>query len=188
MLIVAQKKKKKRSLLSQMPRTPSSAAAASAAPVAPEPSLAGVKELVLLERREDALNMLAALPDSTAGDAPLLEELGRMLMDRQDFDGASALHRRWVQAAPQSARAYNSLGASLVSGGWLDAGLKTLQSAVSLDPDNYIYYFNLTKLYMVRGQWEEAKAMLNSITHRFPEHKDKIEGLRTQFPDDLGAS
>jgi Flp pilus assembly protein TadD len=141
-----------------------------------------------MERREDALNMLASLPDNTAEDAPLLEELGHMLMARQDFDGAGALHRRWVQAEPQNAKAYNSLGASLVSGGWLDAGLKTLQAAVSLDPDNYIYHFNLTKLYMVRSQWEEAKAMLNNIAHRFPEHAGKIKELRAQFPEDLGAS
>jgi Flp pilus assembly protein TadD len=180
---VTQKKKKKK-ITRSIKHTPLSSP--HSAPAASEPSLAGIKELILLERREDALAMLALLPENVAEDVPLLEELGHMLMARQDFDGASAVHRRWAQADPHNAKAYNSLGASLVSGGWLDAGLRTLQLAVSLDPDNYIYHFNLTKLYMVRSQWEEAKSMLNNIAHRFPEHKDKIEALQAQFPNDLG--
>jgi Flp pilus assembly protein TadD len=150
-----------------------------------EPSLSRVKELILGSRREDALAMLAGLPESQVEDVPFLEELGHIFMARQDFDAAGSVYRRWVMCEPGNAKAFNSLGAALVSGGWLDAALPALQMAVSNDPDKAVYHLNLAKLYMVRNQWEEANAMLVNMAHRFPEQRDKLSELWAQFPDTM---
>jgi tetratricopeptide (TPR) repeat protein len=198
---VANKKKRKKGPLSQLPKKRPPAAPAVPPPpeagvesyhalpdeplIEGEPSLESLKKLILANRREDAMSMLAALPENKAEEVPQLEELGHMLMARQDFDGASVIYRRWLVAEPTSAKAYNSLGASLVSAGWTDAALPALQMAVSHDPDNSIYHLNLAKLYMVSGHWEEARAILVNIAHRFPEQQGKLDELWKQFPDDV---
>ncbi len=190
------KDKKKKSIYSQLPKKkpafaftqPSVAAEAAALPEpclpTGPPSLAAVKELFAAGGREAALSMLNELGEFSPEDGGALEELGHALMKNRDFDTAAAVHRKWSEADPASARAFNSLGASLISGGWLEQGQAALQKAVGLEPNKPIYQLNLAKLYMVRGIWESARSMLLNIMHSHPEEKAAAEALMAQFPEE----
>ena len=144
-------------------------------------SLNKVKELFTNNHRDAALNMLNDLNEFSAEDAVILEELGHLLMGKQEFDAASTVHRKWTELEPDSGRAFNALAASFISANWVDLGYEAMSRAVALEPGKAIYQLNLAKLYMLREMWEQARIMLNNIMHTFPEEKQKVEILLEQI-------
>jgi Flp pilus assembly protein TadD len=182
-------KNKKRSEFSQLPKTRRiSALSWQRTPQGEEISsppltLASVKQLFDQGKREQALTIFHQLTEFDPKDAPLLEELGRALMQAEDFDSAAAIHRAWSQIDPDNARAFNALGASLVSGGWSETGLNALQRAVILAPEKTVYKFNLTKLYMLCKMYEQARSMLLAIANNYPGEKGKVMDLLRQLDD-----
>lgn len=146
-------------------------------------SLPAVKELFAASQREAALKMLGELKEISLADIALLREIGHFLMSGQDFDSAAAIYRKWTELEPENASAFNSLGASLVSGGWEDAAQGALLKASMLEPGKPIYQFNLAKLYMVKNAWDAARSLLLNIVHTHPAEASKAKELLAQFPE-----
>jgi Flp pilus assembly protein TadD len=186
---VAKLKNKKRSELSQLPKM----GRMSALSLRPSPrgeetsspplTLASVKQLFDQGKREQALTVFHQLTEFDLRDAPLLEELGRALMQAKDFDSAAAVHRSWSQIDTNNARAFNALGASLVSGGWTETGLNALQRAVILAPEKTVYKLNLAKLYILCKMYEQARSILLAIAHNYPGEKEKVTDLLRRLED-----
>jgi Flp pilus assembly protein TadD len=186
---VAKPKNKKRSELSQLPRkrpfpassprllNPARSPETSALPL----NLALVKQLFDQGSRDQALMVFHQLSEFESRDIPLLEELGRALMQAEDFDSAAAVHRCWSQIDPDNARAFNALGASLASGGWSETGIAALQRAVVLAPEKAVYKFNLSKLYMLCKMYEQARSLLLAIANNYPPEKGKAMALLRQI-------
>jgi Flp pilus assembly protein TadD len=188
---VARPKNKKRSEFSQLPKIRRAPAPSPSLlpPVrgqetsALSPDLAVVKQLFDQGQRDQALMVFHQITEFNRQDAPLLEELGRALMQAKDFDSAAAIHRCWSQIDANNAKAFNALGASLASGGWSETGLTALQRAVVLAPEKAVYKFNLAKLYMLCKMYEQARSLLLAIANNYPPEKLKALDLLRQLDD-----
>lgn len=96
----------------------------------------------------------------TSSDVGVLEDLGRLCMDRQKFDEASLIHHALVATDIQNAHYRNSLAMSLVMSGLPEQAGPHLEEAAALAPTTPMYLANLGKLRMMQKRWTEAHELL----------------------------
>jgi tetratricopeptide (TPR) repeat protein len=97
------------------------------------------------------------LPDlGTAPASPLAQALASLR--RGQFEQAARTTREFLKANPQSAPGHELLGAALILQGKVDAGLKELQEAVRINPNQSTAITKLGDVYWARGKKADAKA------------------------------
>jgi tetratricopeptide (TPR) repeat protein len=82
--------------------------------------------------------------------------LGRLLHEGGDLDGAEAHYRAALEADPGSARAHFNLGVTLEDRGRESEALEAYTAALSLDPELAVAHFNASRLCEARGLEAEA--------------------------------
>src|SRR5262249_20878126 len=82
--------------------------------------------------------------------------LGAMLIEQSDWDGAIFVSRKFLEAQPDSAAAYNHLGLGLAGKGDWQGAEKAYRKALELKPDDGAPYCNLGKSLLTRGQADQA--------------------------------
>ncbi len=94
----------------------------------------------------------------SAQDPTTLLTEGEALLAAGDWDGAAAVLRRAVEAAPASALAHSKLGVAYVHKRQWDDAFAEFSKAIQLDPRYAPAYSNLGNVYRERGQLDEAVA------------------------------
>lgn len=105
-------------------------------------------------------------------DNPSLQNyLGELLYDR--FDEPQRAVELWLKAVARDAshgRAHNNLGIHFFHVGQYGQGLKHLDAALALEPDNPDYLFNMAQMYLVHWpnimtlrQWTAAKTYAEAM-------------------------
>jgi DNA-binding transcriptional MerR regulator len=105
------------------------------------------------ERARDAYRQALEL-DPGHGEAHL--NLGRLLHEAGDVDGAEAHYRAALEADPESARGFYNLGVALEDRERVPAALQAYEAALRLDADLAVAHFNASRLCEAQGREAEA--------------------------------
>jgi TonB family protein len=81
---------------------------------------------------------------------------------RHDYETAVALTRRIIDAVPDNANAWNSLGRGLLGLGQEDAAASALEKSIRLDPASSFAYNNLGRVYWKQHKYADAEAQFRS--------------------------
>jgi serine/threonine-protein kinase len=95
---------------------------------------------------------VALRPDVAAGH----NNLGNVLADMKDDDGAKAEFRRAIDLDPSQPMPHCNLGGLLYRKGELDAAIRELHTAISLDPTLALAHNNLGPVLRMQGHLDEA--------------------------------
>lgn len=152
------KNKKKRTKKRQSARA--KAPKQSPAPNIPKAEPSEISQLFESGQYEAGINLLKANPQP--GQRPLLDQWGRRLMKERDFKNAASLFEIVCQLYPQDDKAFNALAVSNSMAGNQEQALEAMKRCTELAPGSWRHHFNLGKLYILREEWEEAKAELNA--------------------------
>jgi tetratricopeptide (TPR) repeat protein len=88
----------------------------------------------------------------------LLEQLGPLQLDLEDYAGAEQTYRSLIERDPRNAPALNELAFLAYMRGDLDEALSLVREALVLDADNPRYRRNLDRLRAARGAGDERPA------------------------------
>jgi tetratricopeptide (TPR) repeat protein len=91
-----------------------------------------------LDRREDAAADFTAAASSAGAYAPALTNLGNLLLESGDFDGAMAKYEAALAADPDYAVAHFNLGVARKRAGNIDSGVRSLRRAQRLDGTSFL--------------------------------------------------
>jgi tetratricopeptide (TPR) repeat protein len=132
----------------------------------PAPSVAA---LALLLRQGDATAATAgfnALPDEAkaSGEGQLL--LGRLLLKKEDWNGARTALDAATAALPGIAEAHAALGTAAYNVGELKLAADAYGRAVALEPENLAYLANYGLFLGYDGRLDEGLAVLQKVTAR----------------------
>lgn len=92
---------------------------------------------------------------STAGDKNLSDAL--QLLNARRYDDCIELVGRFLKTSPESAPAYELLGAALVKKGRIEEGLAALKKAIALNPRQSSAMTKIGDVHMARQQYEQAR-------------------------------
>lgn len=140
------------------PRPLEAAQGPSASPA--QASLDAAKEYHRSGRAEQAKQALAQALAADPSHRPSLEFLGRVHMQRQEYDEALAAHRRLADLYPADPACHNALATTLFMLDMLEEAQIHMERALSLRPDSPTYLANLGKMFMTRGEWPSAQYYL----------------------------
>jgi serine/threonine-protein kinase len=141
---------------------------------------------------DEALAVFRDLVRLRPRDARHLACLGKLLRDQGHAEEAAGILKRAITAsrqtirlAPNSAKAHNTLGATLMAQGQqLDDAVAALREAVRLAPDLALAHSNLGEALQVQGKLDEAVTALREAVRLAPEdpiHHGRLgEALRVQ--------
>jgi Flp pilus assembly protein TadD len=95
-----------------------------------------------------------------------------MLFARQN-DSARAIEllQKAAAARPDYPDAWNNLGVLLVRQGQNSAAEEKFKRCIEVAPNFDQAYLNLAQLYAIANEKEKARAVLQSLLHRQPQHK-----------------
>ncbi|HEU5162634.1 MAG TPA: tetratricopeptide repeat protein [Thermoanaerobaculia bacterium] len=124
---------------------------------------------------DTALRLMERLVEREPANPVLLFERARTLVDAQRIPRAESELRKLVALAPDFYDANRLLGRLLVdrSGGSpakLDEGLKYLQKAYTLAPDDLSTGMMIAQLLAVSERWAEAEAVMSTVVERAPDN------------------
>jgi tetratricopeptide (TPR) repeat protein len=82
--------------------------------------------------------------------------LGRLLHEQGDRQGAERHYRLALEADPRNETALYNLGVALEDDGRIDEAIRVYRGALAVDPDNPDAHFNLAGLYERKGEKQAA--------------------------------
>jgi tetratricopeptide (TPR) repeat protein len=94
--------------------------------------------------------------------------LGRLLIEQNDWDGAIFVSRKLLELQPDSAEAYNHLGMGLAGKGNWQGAEAAYRKAIELKPDDGAPYCNFGKSLLIRGQADEAASSFREAVRLRP--------------------
>ncbi len=94
--------------------------------------------------------------------------LGKMLTDRRDHKGASAVFARWAALDPKNAEPVEHLAASLLADGQAEEAVARLQKAISSGVESPSIHLDLALAYRQTGENAKAIAALQQMQAKFP--------------------
>jgi len=106
---------------------------------------------------------------------------GLALEKAQDWDGLLAWCRRWTQAEPGNAVAWNSLGVAYGYLGRYPEAIAAYREALHLKPDNAAAWYLLGVAYEGLGSHQEAIAAYREALHLKPDDSDAWYNLATAY-------
>jgi tetratricopeptide (TPR) repeat protein len=124
---------------------------------------------------ETALALMDRLVAREPNDPVLLFERARMLVDAQRIPRAEAELRKLVEMSPSFYDANRLLGRLLVdrSGGSpakINEGLRYLQRAYALMPDDLSTGMTIAQILVMTERWDDAAAVLQTLVERAPDN------------------
>lgn len=133
--------------------------------------------LLALGRNDEARHQFDQV-QKLAGDSPYLEYyLGRLDLLSNDY--ASAIHRLGsVAEKPPFPDTAFHLGVAYVSAGDITNGIKWLERAANLSPNDYRVHYRLGRAYASAGRDQDASRELDLYTRLRNEHKNNEKDVR----------
>ncbi len=103
--------------------------------------------------------------------------LGVLLFNRGEAEGAMEYYRRAIEINPENAYAYNNLGMALTEAGRWEEALPCYAKALSIRSDNAGFYFGLGAALKEGGRLEEAIANYRRALEIYPGMVDAYTNL-----------
>ncbi len=113
-------------------------------------------------------------------DEPTLLELGNLLMDLGQLDGAETAFRRRLEANPQNTAARHNLAVALLLHGRIDDGIEQCKLALRSQPKHMLAMHNLALAYKTKGDFVRARYWLREALDIAPEDP-QLRQLQTKL-------
>jgi serine/threonine protein kinase/Tfp pilus assembly protein PilF len=126
---------------------------------------------------DSALRILRDAQYVRPGDFWLNFELGHVLYERKDYEGAVLFYTAAVASQPTSAGAHNKLGIALSAQKKPDEAIACYRKAIELDSNFVGAYRNLALALRDQGKLDEAIANFEEVTRRQPDFIEAQFGL-----------
>jgi Flp pilus assembly protein TadD len=123
----------------------------------------------------------ACAPDNVVVHA----NLGNVLLEKHDVDGAIAHYRKALTLKPRNAGVHYNLGVALLENGSLDDAITEFQTSFQLEPDSALTCKNLGYSFAQQGNREQAIVYLDRtlrITPDDPEVQNNLAWLLATAP------
>jgi len=161
---------------------PPTAAQNGSAPGSPGPraDLGPARELVRLQKYEEADRLLADLQNTHPDDPSLLLLRGEVLLAVSNPEKAAELFRRAAEVSPQKLRVHFGLGTALSAVDDESGALAAFGKEIELNPDPEIRAkarVNRSVLYERAQKWNEAAAELEALLAEAPERQEAYGDL-----------
>ena len=156
----------------------------------------------LVARKEapaDAILLLAVIDDATGHRSTAASEYRRvlkikpdsamaannlamiLLQTHRDLDEAVALARKAVKEASDAPPFIDTLASALAANGQPQAAIKQWRHAISLDPNNPMWYLNLANMQVKADLPAEARSTLKQLDQQIPDASKLPPSLRQQL-------
>jgi eukaryotic-like serine/threonine-protein kinase len=133
--------------------------------------------LLRVQQIDPALRILREAHYVHPGDFWLNFELGSVLQQQEDYEGAVRFYTAAIASQPSSAGAHNNLGNALSAQKKPDEAIARYRKAIELDPNFVAAYRNLGNTMRDRGKLDEAIANFEEVTRRQPDFPEAHFGL-----------
>jgi eukaryotic-like serine/threonine-protein kinase len=130
-----------------------------------------------VQQTDSALRILRDAQYVHPGDFWLNFELGYVLYERKDHEGAVRFYTAAVASQPSSAGAHNNLGNALSAQKKADEAIACYRKAIELDSNFVGAYRNLGLAMRDQGKLDEAIANFEEVTRRQPDFIEAQFGL-----------
>jgi len=130
-----------------------------------------------LGAREEGIGYVRKALESAPRYASAHSNLGNMLLEREDMDGAEQAYRRALELAPDLVDAKNNLGLLLNRLGRPTDAERLYREAIAQAPEHPLAYNNLGHLLAASGRMEEAIVLLERAIALNPEFADAYRNL-----------
>jgi two-component system chemotaxis response regulator CheY len=109
-------------------------------------------------------------------------DMGDAYLKSGDLKKAGIYLQQAADPIPETISIFNKYAIELRKAGYLEGSLKQYHRCLQIEPDNYVILYNLGRLYLEMGKYEEAKKALESVLRLVPDNKNAKKLLdHTQF-------
>lgn len=119
--------------------------------------------------------------DIDSGFVPAVNNLGKVLLDMRDLDGATNYLERAAQLSPENADVHNNLGLVWYSRQDLTKAAEAFRRAVELDPENAPAWNSLGAVSMSHGELDEAALKIENAIRLDPDYSEAYYNLGLTF-------
>ena len=138
-----------------------------------------------LGRRDEAIALLTDLTAHHPGNAHHWFNLGFVLEQRRDLEGAETAFRRAIELSPQLDRAWYGLGLVLIQRRQFDEAVEVLKRNTQLQPMSPFGWYQLARVHVERHEPEEARKIIRHLHAFEPKVARQLEmetGLSAVLP------
>ena len=120
---------------------------------------------------EEAITMFKKAIEINAKDPVYLENLTRLYLSMGKYEEAISYYKKLIDLDPSVADYHNNLGVIYKRAKQPDDAIRSFQKAVALKPDNPVYTHNLADASADKGQFAEARQILQGFIQAYPNHR-----------------
>jgi len=138
-----------------------------------------------LGRRDEAIALLTNLTAHQPGNAHHWFNLGFVLEQQRDLEGAETAFRRAIELSPQLDRAWYGLGLVLIQRRQFDEAVEALKRNTQLQPMSPFGWYQLARVHIDRHEPEEARKIIRHLQAFEPKVARQLEretGLSAALP------
>lgn len=120
---------------------------------------------------EEAITMFKRAIEINPKDPVYLENLTTMYLSLGKYEESISFYKKLIDFDPSVADYHNNLGVIYKRAKQPDDAIPSFQKAVALKPDNPVYTHNLADAKADKGQFAEARQILQAFTQAYPNHR-----------------
>lgn len=128
--------------------------------------------LFKLDRFQEAVQVFEETYAFEPPQAPVYCHIGECFEKMQEYDKALFYYRKSIQTDEYYADAYLGIGITLDLQEKTIEGLRHIERAIELEPDNPDYFMFQTELLKKLGRLDEAETVMETVVARFQDNED----------------
>ncbi len=98
------------------------------------------------------------------------ENLARLYLSTRNYAESMSCYKKLIELNPSVADYHNNLGVMYQKEKMPDNAIQSFQKAVALKPENPIYTYNLADTFFHKGQYADAKQVIQTFMKTYPNH------------------
>ena len=119
---------------------------------------------------EESINAFKKAIEIDPKDPIYLENLTKLYLSLGKYEELIPYYKKLIDLNPSVADYYNNLGVIYKKAMQPDDAIQLFQKALALKPENPIYTYNCADTFVEKGQYAEAKQILQTFNVTYPNH------------------
>ncbi|TVM02859.1 MAG: hypothetical protein CV087_08190 [Candidatus Brocadia sp. WS118] len=119
---------------------------------------------------EEAIHAFKKAIEMDTKEPVYMENLAKLYLSAGKYEESMSCYEKLITLNPSVADYHNNLGVIYQKEKQPDTAVQSFQKAVALKPDNPIYTYNLADTFANKGQYADAKQILQTFTKTYPNH------------------
>ncbi len=121
-------------------------------------------------RYEEAIHAFSGAIEREPKEPMYQENLAKLYLSLGNLTESISCYEKLIDLNPSVADYHNNLGVMYQKEEMRDHAIRSFQKAIALRPDNPFYTYNLADTLVRKGQYAEAKQILQTFTKSHPKH------------------